>query len=128
MPAIPRLGFGIVDVRDLVDLHISAMLSPAAAGQRFIASSGFLWLSDMVDVLRRQAGIPTEKLPKRRLPDIVLRLTALFNAEAKFMAPLLGKESRYSHAKATAKLDWHPRAAVETVAACAESLIARGTV
>ncbi|AMO93108.1 NAD dependent epimerase/dehydratase family protein [Collimonas fungivorans] len=128
MAAVPRLGFSIVDVRDLVDLHISAMLSPAAAGQRFIASRGFLWLSEMVDILRRQSGMPTEKLPKRRLPDVVLRLAALFSAEAKFMAPLLGKESRYSHAKATALLDWHPRAAADTVTACAESLVARGIV
>ena len=128
MAAVPRLGFSIVDVRDLVDLHLSAMLSPAAAGQRFIASSSFLWLSDMVDILRGHSGMPAEKLPRRRLPDVVLRLAALFNAEAKFMAPLLGRESRYSHAKAAALLDWHPRAAADTVTACAESLVARGVV
>jgi hypothetical protein len=36
--ALPRLGFWITDVRDLADLHIRAMTTPAAAGQRFIAA------------------------------------------------------------------------------------------
>jgi dihydroflavonol-4-reductase len=43
--AMPRLGFWVVDVRDLADLHIRAMTSPAAAGERFIAAGDFLWRS-----------------------------------------------------------------------------------
>jgi nucleoside-diphosphate-sugar epimerase len=39
--ARPRLGFWVVDVRDLADLHIRAMTSQAAAGQRFIAAGQF---------------------------------------------------------------------------------------
>ncbi|MBO0155327.1 aldehyde reductase, partial [Vibrio parahaemolyticus] len=38
--ACPKLTFGYVDVRDVADLHIKAMLSPAAKGERFIAVSG----------------------------------------------------------------------------------------
>jgi len=37
MPGIPRLSFAIVDVRDTADLHLLAMTSPQAAGQRYIA-------------------------------------------------------------------------------------------
>ena len=37
IPGIPRLGFNVVDVRDVADLHICAMTAPEAAGQRFIA-------------------------------------------------------------------------------------------
>lgn len=36
-PALPRLAFNITDVRDLADLHIAAMETPKAAGERFIA-------------------------------------------------------------------------------------------
>ncbi len=42
MPGIPRLAFEIVDVRDLADVHIRAMTSEPAAGQRFIAVSAFM--------------------------------------------------------------------------------------
>ncbi len=32
---MPQLGFWVVDVRDLVDLHIRAMIAPEAKGERF---------------------------------------------------------------------------------------------
>jgi nucleoside-diphosphate-sugar epimerase len=38
VPGLPRLGFSIVDVRDVADLHIAAMIAPQAAGERFIAA------------------------------------------------------------------------------------------
>ncbi|MGC1944765.1 MAG: aldehyde reductase, partial [Candidatus Acidiferrales bacterium] len=37
MPGCPRLYFGVVDVRDVADLHIRAMTDPAAKGERFLA-------------------------------------------------------------------------------------------
>jgi dihydroflavonol-4-reductase len=37
MPAAPKIHFGLVDVRDVADLHIRAMTSAAANGERFIA-------------------------------------------------------------------------------------------
>ena len=39
-PALPRLGFAVVDVRDLAALHVRAMTTPEAAGQRFLATGG----------------------------------------------------------------------------------------
>ncbi len=44
LPGIPDLGFNTVDVRDVADAHIRAMTVPEAAGQRFIAGSG--WTAD----------------------------------------------------------------------------------
>ena len=32
-PALPRLAFNIIDVRDLAKLHVEAMVNPAAAGR-----------------------------------------------------------------------------------------------
>ena len=40
MPGCPRLYFGVVDVRDVADLHIRAMTDPAAKGERFLAVAG----------------------------------------------------------------------------------------
>ena len=39
-PMLPRASFAVVDVRDVADLHLRAMLKPEAAGQRFLASAG----------------------------------------------------------------------------------------
>jgi nucleoside-diphosphate-sugar epimerase len=79
MPATPRVGYSIVDVRDLIDLHIRAMTAPAAAGERFIASGDFLWFADMARVLREGLGTRAAKAPKATIPGVVIRLGALFS-------------------------------------------------
>ena len=53
-PAL-RVGFSIVDVRDVADLHIRAMTSPEAAGGRFIAAGDFMWVADVAKTLRATA-------------------------------------------------------------------------
>ena len=40
VPGIPRLSFGIVDVRDVADLHLRAMTRAEASGERFLAVAG----------------------------------------------------------------------------------------
>src|SRR5262249_52946504 len=47
VPGLPRLGFPLVDVRDVADLHVRAMLEPEAGGQRFLAATGFMWLAEI---------------------------------------------------------------------------------
>src|SRR5262245_3019079 len=37
MPGIPRIGLEVVDVRDIVDVHLRAMTAQAAAVERFLA-------------------------------------------------------------------------------------------
>ncbi|MHA7873656.1 MAG: SDR family oxidoreductase, partial [Hyphococcus sp.] len=45
LPGCPRLSFSVVDVRDVVDLHLRAMTHPAANGERFIATEGdTMWI------------------------------------------------------------------------------------
>ena len=125
-PLIPRIGFGTVDVRDLTDLHLRAMEAPAAAGQRFIAVSDFLWMSDTARILREHFGVRARKVPTRALPGFVLRLAALFSTDAQFMTPLLGVRHEYSTAKAETLLGWRPRPASQAVLDCAESIISQG--
>ena len=36
VPVLPRLTFGVVDARDVADLHLRAMTNPAANGERFL--------------------------------------------------------------------------------------------
>ena len=40
MPGCPRLWFGLVDVRDVADMHLRCMTDPAAKGERFLAVAG----------------------------------------------------------------------------------------
>jgi nucleoside-diphosphate-sugar epimerase len=56
MPGCPRLYFGIVDVRDVADLHMRCMTDPAAKGERFLAVAGeFLSIVQIARILQAQS-------------------------------------------------------------------------
>jgi dihydroflavonol-4-reductase len=121
--ALPRLGFWIVDVRDLADLHIRAMTADAAAGQRFIAAGEFMWMKDMAKTLRAQLGEQGAKVPTRRLPDFVVRLLLPFMANLRSLAPLLGRRFPLNTDKSRKVLAFAPRPAAITLIDCARSLL-----
>jgi nucleoside-diphosphate-sugar epimerase len=124
LPGVPRLGFWIVDVRDLADLHIRAMTSPQAAGQRFVAVGDFMWMQDIARTLRARLGEHAAKVPTRRLPDFAVRLMALFVPPLRAVTPGLGQRRSFSSAKARQVLGFTPRPATTTVVDCAQSLTA----
>ena len=128
MPRFPRIGFCIVDIRDVVDLHIRAMTAPEAAGQRFIAASGWVWMADVAGFLRSALGDKADKVPTKAMPDFVLRIVALFNRQMKFAVPLLGRKHVFTSAKAEAMLGWKPRSAQTTLVESAKNAIAIGAV
>jgi len=124
MPGIPRLGFCVVDVRDVLDLHIRAMTAPEAAGERFIAAEDWVWMADVSRVLLSELDADARSVPTRKLPDFVLRIVALLDRQMQFMTPLLGRKHPFNADKARAELGWKPRPAAATIIDCAQSLIA----
>jgi nucleoside-diphosphate-sugar epimerase len=124
MPGCPRLYFGVVDVRDVADLHIRAMTDPAAKGERFLAVAGdTLSIGDMAKVLKRRLGAAARRVPTRQLPDWVVRLVGLVSPALRQLVPQLGKIRRASNEKARRVLGWTPRSSEEALVATAESLV-----
>jgi dihydroflavonol-4-reductase len=128
VPALPRVGFSMTDVHDLVDLHIRAMRHPAAANQRLIAAGDFLWFADIAQALRDAFPDRARTIPARRLPDWIVRVAALFREEARFMVPMLGRRREFDTGRAAELLDWRPRPSREAVIDCARSLVEQGLV
>jgi nucleoside-diphosphate-sugar epimerase len=127
VPGVPRLGFNIVDVRDVADLHIRAMTAPEAAGERFIAAAHWAWMADVADVLRAKLDAKAAaKVPTRKVPDLLVRLIGLFDRDLGSVTPDLGRKHDYSSTKAQDVLGWRPRPLEETVLDCANSLFAEG--
>jgi nucleoside-diphosphate-sugar epimerase len=123
-PGCPRLYFGVVDVRDVADLHLRAMTHPAAKGERFIAVSGdVMSMHDIATVLRKRLGDAARKVPTRQLPDWFVRGVALFDPRMRQLLPLLGYIRNATSAKAERVLGWRPRSREDAVAATAESLL-----
>jgi dihydroflavonol-4-reductase len=129
VPACPRLKFGVVDVRDVVSLHLSAMTHPAAAGQRFLAVSGsFISILHIAQTLRERMGAAASRVPTREMPDWILRLVGVFDPTVRQIVPELGKHKDATSAKAQRVLGWEPLSAEDSIVATAESLIQLGLV
>lgn len=125
LPGVPRIGYGIVDVRDVADLHVRAMTTPQAGGERFIATESFLWMSEIAAILREHLGDAAAKVPTRSIPDLLVRVMALFDPSVRSVVGQLGKKTELSNEKARTRLGWSPRPAETTIVDCARSLVQR---
>ena len=124
LPGSPKLSFGVVDVRDVVDMHIRAMTIPAANGERFLAVAGdFLWMREIAQVLKERMGSDARRVPTRELPNWMVRLASLRDPAIKLILPELGKRKNATNEKARRMLGWTPRSNEEAVTATGESLV-----
>jgi nucleoside-diphosphate-sugar epimerase len=127
MPGCPRLYFGVVDVRDVADLHIRAMTHPAAKGERFLAVAGnFMSVLEIAQVLKSRMGDSAKRVPTRQLANWLVRIVALFDPAARQILPELGKIKNATSEKAKRLLGWLPRSNEEAIVATAESLVRLG--
>jgi nucleoside-diphosphate-sugar epimerase len=127
LPGSPKLSFGIVDVRDVVDLHIRAMTIPEAKGERFLAVAGpFLWMREIARILKERMGADAKRVPMRELPNWMVRLASLRDPAINLILPELGKRKNATNEKARRMLGWTPRPNEEAITATAESLVRLG--
>jgi dihydroflavonol-4-reductase len=127
VPGSPRLSFGVVDVRDVAELHILAMAHPAAKGERFLAVAGdFMRIQSIALVLKARMGDAAQKVPTRELPNWLVRIAALADPAVKQLLPELGKLKNGTNEKAKRVLGWAPRSREEAIVATAESLLRLG--
>jgi nucleoside-diphosphate-sugar epimerase len=127
MPGCPRLCFGIVDVRDVADLHIRAMTHPSAKGERFLAVAGdFMTIRDIAKMLKSRLGATAKRVPTLPLPDWLVRIAAMRDPAVKQILPELGKMKNATNEKARRLLGWMPRSNEESIVATALSLARLG--
>lgn len=128
VPGLPNFGFGIVDVRDVADMHVRCLTAPDMAGERFICSGPFMTMSDIAKVLREGLGKQARKVPTRRLPNWAVRIAALFDPMVRQVLGELGNRRESPPVHAREKLGWIPRPADQSILDTARSMIALGIV
>ena len=129
LPVAPPMWMNLVDVRDVVDLHVRAMTAPEAAGERFLAVAGEpISVRDIAAALRAGLGSAAAKAPTRVAPAWVWKGLALVAAPLREITPQLNLVRRASNAKARTVLGWSPRSNEEAAVVCGESLLRLGIV
>lgn len=125
-PALPDIGFDIVDVRSVADLLIRAMELPQAVNQRYIASAGYLKFKEVASILK--TSYPERKISSLVLPNFAIRLFALIDKTLKPVLVDLGVERKTDNTKAITELGWNPIGKQEAVLSCAKSVLDLGIV
>jgi nucleoside-diphosphate-sugar epimerase len=127
LPGSPQLHFGVVDVRDVAALHLSAMTHPEAGGERFLATAGdFMAVQDIAKALKHGLGAAARRVPTWQLPNWLVRLAAKRDPTVAQIVPELGKRKNATSSKARRVLGWAPRTREEAVVATGESLVRLG--
>lgn len=129
VPGCPKIWVGAVDVRDVADLHLRAMMHPEAKGDRFLAVAGdFVSFREIATILKSRMGEWGKKVPTMQIPNWVVRLVAKRDPAAKQIVPELGKRKNATSEHAQKLLGWQPRPWEEAIVATAESLVRLGLV
>ncbi len=128
LPGCPDLGFGVVDVRDVADIHVRALNMPGIAGERFIASGPFVKMIDIARIYKERLGPRARKVPQRTLPNFLVRISALFDPLVRQVVSELGKTRNLDASHARDVLGWVPRPVADSLVDCANDLIDKGVV
>jgi dihydroflavonol-4-reductase len=125
-PMLPTYGLPVVDVRDVAEMHLRALMRPETAGRRFIASAGSMAMVDMGRTLK--AAYPTRRIPTREAPAFLMRLLALFDRDIRALLPRLGHLERVSNARAVKELGMEFIAPKTALLVAADWLVKHGKI
>jgi len=127
--ALPNVDSGYVDVRDVASLHILAMTSEKANGERFLATTGeTLSMMDLANILKEAFPKYADKMPTKTIPNAIVKAAALKDPQLRMVASIVGKYAGTSNEKAKTLLDWKPRSARTAIIATAQSMLDLGIV
>jgi nucleoside-diphosphate-sugar epimerase len=121
VPALPRISFGIVDVRDVAEAHVRAMTAPEAGGRRFPMSEATLMMAEVAASLRQ--ALPDRRVPGVTLPDWAVRLYGLFDRDVRGVVNELGVVKRLDSSAAVQLLGHNLIKADDAIRATALSLV-----
>jgi dihydroflavonol-4-reductase len=112
----------------VADAHVRALTHPGIDGERFLVAGAFLWLEDIARILKARLGPKARRVPSMKLPDFLVKLSALFDPTVKMVLPELGRARVVDCSHVQRVLGVRLRPAEETIVDTANSLLETGIV
>ena len=127
MPGMPKIQFPCVDVRDVAQAHLQAVLVPEAASKRFILVNEGVWFMSIGEWLHEKWG---KKFPvvHKSLPKCLLTLASLWDAEARTVKPFWGVIKTFDNQNTKDVLGIQFTDMKQSVCEMSETLVATGYV
>ncbi|NOZ33430.1 MAG: NAD-dependent epimerase/dehydratase family protein [Alphaproteobacteria bacterium] len=125
-PAIPEMGFCVVDVRDVAAMHIAALESETAMGERYLATGPYVPFVEMADKLRERYR--WANVTRKVVPVWLLRLLAPLEKSLKMMRSDIGIRKNFDGSKGAALMGRDYMDVSKTIFDTADALIELGIV
>jgi len=124
----PKMGFPVVDVRDVALSHIRAMTAPSTDvnGKRFICSQSSAWFKDLASVLANE--FPRYHVNSHEVPNFLVNIAGIFDKTARGIKPLLGVYQVSDNTPAVQKLGIQFRPYQKSLVDMVDSLVNLGMV
>ena len=89
-PAAPKFGVLISDVKDVAKSHVACIGNKKVGGRRLIVGKEIKKLIELCQIMEEALPEYEKKLPKKELPNFMVKLISYLDSSAKMMIPDLG--------------------------------------
>ncbi len=89
-PAAPRFSVMISHVKDIAKAHVLSLKNKKAEGRRLIVGSGVRSILELSKIMAKNIPSHAKKLPKKELPNFMVKLISYVDSSAKNLVPDLG--------------------------------------
>lgn len=127
-PVVAKIHFNITDVRDVALAHVKALTLPEAAGKRHLIVNSSAWLKEIALILQKEFRPQGYFIPIHTAPNILVRVSSIYDKSVKIVVPRLGKEVKYENKRMTEVLKISPTDLEKTVIDTANSMIEHGII
>ena len=120
LPMIPDIAVGMVDVREVAEVHVAAISISEAAGKRFLlASTDPIPMMNLAKILKSNGY---DKVSTRKAPKFLLWMMSWIDKDGKGMLSFLGKKVQCDNKSTKEIFGWNPIPFEKTLLDMAESI------
>ena len=127
-PGAPKFAVLISDVRDIAKAHVACIGNTKVGGRRLIVGKEVKKLVELSQLMAEAMPEYAKKLPKKELPNFMVKLISYIDSSAKTMIPDLGIMMQTDPTYAEKLLGFEFKAAKDCMAENAKSVVRLGLV
>ena len=125
-PLLPEVAFSLVDVKNVAEMHVTAIGIDASKNKRFLASSETMSFIEIANIIKAQ--YPNRKVNLTKAPNFIIRILGLFDGDIRRVVPILGKRILINNSQAQKVLKIKFIPAKQSIIETADYLIKNGFV
>ena len=127
-PGAPKFAVLISDVKDVAKAHVACIGNKKVCGRRLIVGKEVKKLVELSQLMAEAMPEYAKKLPKKELPNFMVKLISYFDSSAKTMIPDLGIMMQTDTSYAEELLGFKFKPAKDCMAENAKSVVRLGLV